>query len=337
MAGDLGGWFRRLLGRGHKNGNGASTLDGNGSSTPQRIEGKVQVLAKREKDREASALIIQEGIRDLSSLLRGIEGRLKVQNDHGVRLGNRIEVLAEAMRSMPSHGEKSEAMLDSIRQEMQRQGKMGQEVAGYFRTIPRILQNLEAGGSARKTQLELARGLVREVVSQGQKLTAFQRGAAEMAGAVQKLSTLGEEQLACLKGVEEGIRSGFESAGRAQAKATAEWGRRYRWATIGGISLLAIGILLLGAGLVTNLLLTRGMIQEIRGANAQPAEATAPAAEAIPIITEVAPEGGSVGAGPSDAIEPPVHIMTDPLPPPDDTGDARRIGDIDGLWDFWLP
>lgn len=351
MAGDLGGWFRRLLGRGPRNGNGTATLPrggGNGVSELSLEEDPVQVLARREADRETSALLIQDGIRDLAGLLKGIEGKLEVQNDQGRQVWNRLQHLAESLQTVPGHGEKSEEILQAIQEEIRQQGDMGREVAVYFRTIPRILENLEAGGPDRKTQLELARGLVQEMVSQGQKLSAFQRGAQEMAGVVRKLSDLGESQLTCLQGVESGIRTGFAAAGEIQSRTVRQWQRRFRWALAGGISIAVVGLLLLGAGIATSVTLARSVIQEIRTSAPDQSAASllspvsAPEMATAPVETEVAEpadasaseeaEGGvaeDVGsAEPSESEE-----VSAPAPAPGFPG----MEGTDPIWTFWFP
>ncbi|MCZ6602985.1 MAG: hypothetical protein O6952_08265, partial [Planctomycetota bacterium] len=150
MASERGSWIRRLLGRGSKNGNGVAASTGSGKNGTRLAKANgngVNTLAELSPERETSAIIIQDGIRDLAGLLKGIESKLEIQNDHGQEVWTRLESLGESLRSLPSHGERSAEILQAIQTEVTRHGEMSQEVAEYFRSIPEILRNLESGGT----------------------------------------------------------------------------------------------------------------------------------------------------------------------------------------------
>lgn len=279
MAGDFGGWLKRIIRKGHRNGS-----NGNGN-------GEEVLPANRLQDRESSAIAIQEGIRDLSVLLKGIELRLKAQNEHGQRVTNRLELLAEAFRSIHPGGEKSEAILDAIREEVHRQGEMGKEVAGYFQSLPRILKTLESGGTVRQAQLDVARNLVSEISSQGRQIATFQKGASELAGSVRRLSEVGEEQLDSLQGIERGIRSAMQQ----QVESMDIWGRRYRRAAIGVLSLIGVGLILTAGAVTANVIITQGMFDKMRATVAAEPVVT-PDQEAI--LQGASPEGAPPAAIP---------------------------------------
>ena len=356
MAGDLGGWFRRLLGKGSRNGGGNGNVNGNGGAAPSLVAERAQVPASRLSDRETSAIAIQEGIRGLSDLLKGIEVRLRAQNEHGDRVSGQLDLLAETFRSVPSHGEKNAAILEAIRSEVQRQGAMGQEVAGYFRSLPGILETLQKGGTVRQAHLDVARGLVQEIASQGRRLAAFQQGAAELTGAVRTLSTVGEEQLACLKGIDSGIRSATEE----QARSKVQWSRRVRRTTLAGLSVLGVGFLLLGSGIAASIALTHGLLDEVRAAvrnpfpailmdgPVAPAPAAGSPAETAPAPTPPDPALGSgqeaLGSDLPAAVEDESSPGEGPAPSTEETGADGPIPDemhpfeLDpATWSLWLP
>jgi len=305
MASERGSWIRRLLGRGSKNGKRVAALTGNGKNGTQVAAANgngVNALAERSPERETSAIIIQDGIRDLAGLLKGIESKLEIQNNHGQEVWTRLERLGESLRSLPSNSERSEEILQAIQIEVSRHGEMSQEVAEYFRTIPEILRNLESGGTVRQAQLDLARGLVREIATQGQRMVVFQRETAEMHGTVNKLAALGEAQLRCLTDVEKGIRYGFEAAARRQSDALQQWSKRFRWSAILLISFIGLGILAMGGGILYNASTTRGLLDEIRAAQLPAViEPTV-----IPVATNEADEAiGTDGTDPTDVTDVP--------------------------------
>ena len=257
------------------NGNGRGHGDEPGSSRASRIKAEVQVLASKIARRDASAKAIQDGIRDLSTLLGGIEEKLQIQTDQGSHISTRLENLAETLRHLPVQGKRAQASLEGIRDELRKQGETSREVSTHFQNIPRILEAIETGGTIQQTQLELARGLVREVVSQGQKIAAFQKETQQLASSVRDITEQGKMQVDSLKRLERGIRRGFDAANHTQLQVAEENRRRHRRGVVAAVGILGLALAVSAGSAAMSLSLTRTALAETKQALAD-FEAPAP-------------------------------------------------------------
>ena len=191
-------------------------------------------------------LLLGKGAKSSSGVVPGV-----CHSGNGKSDGGGVDGLADRLAGklhLPTLGNgRSKEVLPAIQTEAMPHDERGGEAAVCHQGIPQILKGLESSDSVRRTQIELTRGLAKEVALQRQKLTCIQREASILNETVRRLETLGETQIACLKALPDHLWAASEAGIQARAGVLSDFLRRSRRSDFLA-SLVACGCLLVLAG-----------------------------------------------------------------------------------------
>ncbi|MCI0342378.1 MAG: hypothetical protein L0216_14755 [Planctomycetales bacterium] len=200
--------------------------------------------------REESALRIQEGLRDLGGVLRGIQATLEDGRDRSSALVEKLHHVPEILASLPGIADRQQEVLTRLAIESEAQADHREAQTAALAVIPAALERVQAHSRA---QLEVL-GRIRE----GLEAIASREGAlgerlGDVAKALTDVSATGTAQAAEIRTLGEGMRSVGAETARAVAEAREDFlarveerDRRGRARVLAVAAGLGLGLAVLG-------------------------------------------------------------------------------------------
>lgn len=120
---------RRVDGNGHGG-------NGHGTSVPAHQTGELKTTRKL-NDREEAMVALGEHFSELAGLMRGSHARMDAQTQ-------KLVDAAESLKQLPALGNRQLELLQGLAGHMERQNKLGEQVAQTLGNLPRLLENVES-------------------------------------------------------------------------------------------------------------------------------------------------------------------------------------------------